>query len=191
GRPVAWMLALYYFITFGGFVAMGAYLPTLLVEEFDLSRTAAGARAALFIALATFARPLGGYLADRWSGAAILSGVFFIVATLAIILAFEPPIALLMLAVLGIGATFGVGNGAVFKLVTALFPRQTGAVTGLVGAAGGLGGFFPLIVIGTVKEVTHSLSIGFMLLSQLAAICLILNLLVLQRRVRRLTMDGA
>lgn len=189
-RPAAWLLALYYFITFGGFVAIGAYLPTLLVEEFDLSRTEAGGRAAAFIALATVARPIGGYLADRWSSATILNAVFLLIVGLAILLAFEPPMTMLMLAVLGIAVMFGVGNGAVFKLVTTLFPRDTGAVTGVVGAAGGLGGFFPLIVIGTVKEVTDSLSIGFMLLSQLAAVCLILNLLVLQRWAGWLSVDG-
>lgn len=189
-RPAAWLLALYYFITFGGFVAVGAYLPTLLVDEFDLSRTEAGGRAAAFIAVATLARPLGGYLADRWSSAAILDGVFLLIAALAILLAFEPPMTVLMLAVLGIAVMFGIGNAAVFKLVTTLFPRNTGAVTGIVGAAGGLGGFFPLIVIGTVKEVTDSLSIGFMLLSQLAGVCLILNLLVLQRWAGWLSVDG-
>jgi NNP family nitrate/nitrite transporter-like MFS transporter len=188
-RPVVWLLALYYFITFGGFVAVGAYLPTLLVDEFELSRTEAGARAAAFIALATVARPLGGYLADRWSSEVILDAVFLMIASLAVLLAFEPPMAVLMLAVLGIAVMFGIGNGAVFKLVATLFRQETGTVTGIVGAAGGLGGFFPLIVIGTVKEVTDSLSIGFMLLSQLAGVCLILNLLVLQRLAGRLSAD--
>jgi NNP family nitrate/nitrite transporter-like MFS transporter len=188
-RPVVWLLALYYFITFGGFVAVGAYLPTLLVDEFELSRTEAGVRAAAFIALATVARPLGGYLADRWSSEVILDAVFLMIASLAVLLAFEPPMAVLMLAVLGIAMMFGIGNGAVFKLVATLFPQETGTVTGIVGAAGGLGGFFPLIVIGTVKEVTDSLSIGFMLLSQLAGVCLILNLLVLQRLAGRLSAD--
>jgi NNP family nitrate/nitrite transporter-like MFS transporter len=62
-RPLAWVLALFYFVTFGGFVAIGAYLPTLLVGAYGLDRADAGARAAGFLALATLARPVGGTLA--------------------------------------------------------------------------------------------------------------------------------
>jgi len=89
-------------------------------------------------------------------------------------------------AFLGIAAAVGLGNGAVFKLVAETFPRETGAVTGLVGATGGLGGFFPPILMGLVRDVTGAYSIGFMLLSELALGCLIINLLVLQRRASTL-----
>lgn len=185
-RPLTWVLALFYFVTFGGFVAINVYLPTLLVSQYGLTRTDAAFRAAGFVILATLARPLGGTLADRLGGAPILNVVFLIVAGLAVVLAFEPGIAMLTVAFLGIAFMLGLGNGAVFQLVPKFFAREAGTVTGLVGAAGGLGGFFPPLLLGTVKDVTGSYAIAFMLLSEFALLCLILNILVLQGRARQL-----
>ena len=181
-EPVSWVLALFYFVTFGGFVAISIYLPTLLVGEYGLDPVDAGTRAAGFVILATATRPLGGALADRWGGTAILDGVFLTVAALAIVLAFRPGILAITVAFLGIACALGLGNGAVFKLVAEYFPRETGAVTGLVGAAGGLGGFFPPLLMGAVRDLTGSYAIGFMLLSEFALGALIVNLLALQRR---------
>jgi MFS transporter, NNP family, nitrate/nitrite transporter len=181
-EPVSLVLALFYFVTFGGFVALGAYLPTLLVGEYGLDRVDAASRTAGFIAMATLARPLGGYLADRIGGTAILNGVFAGVALLAVVLAFQPGMIAITIAFLGIALGLGLGNGAVFKLVSAYFPRETGTVTGLVGAAGGLGGFFPPLLMGAVRDATGSYAIGFMLLSEFALVCLIVNLLALQSR---------
>jgi NNP family nitrate/nitrite transporter-like MFS transporter len=73
---------------------------------------------------------------------------------------------------LGMAATIGLGNGAVFKLVPEYFPKSVGGVTGLVGAAGGLGGFFPPLVLGVIKQQTGSFTFGFVLLSGFALICL-------------------
>jgi NNP family nitrate/nitrite transporter-like MFS transporter len=181
-EPVSLVLALFYFVTFGGFVALGAYLPTLLVGEYGLARVDAAGRTAGFIAMATLARPIGGYLADRIGGTAILNGVFAVVSLLAVVLSFQPGMTVITIAFLGIALCLGLGNGAVFKLVSSYFPRQTGTVTGLVGAAGGLGGFFPPLLMGAVRDTTGSYAIGFMLLSEFALVCLIVNLLALQRR---------
>ncbi|HEU5331000.1 MAG TPA: nitrate/nitrite transporter [Thermomicrobiales bacterium] len=181
-QPVAWVLALFYFVTFGGFVAISTYLPTLLVTEYHLTRTDAASRAAGFVILATLARPLGGLLSDRWGSSPLLNVSFLVAALIAIVLAFEPGMAVITAAFLGIAFMLGLGNGAVFKLVAEVFPRQAGIVTGLVGAAGGLGGFFPPLLMGTVKDATGSYAIGFMLLSEFALLCLIVNILVLQRR---------
>jgi len=73
---------------------------------------------------------------------------------------------------LGMAAAIGLGNGAVFKLVPEFFPTTVGSVTGLVGAAGGLGGFFPPLLLGFVKRATGSFTIGFALLAVFAMICL-------------------
>ena len=108
------------------------------------------------------------------------------VAALAVVLAFGPGMGPITLAFLGIAFALGLGNGAVFKLVAEYFPRETGTVTGLVGAAGGLGGFFPPLLMGTVRQGTGSYAIGFMLLSEFALLCLIVNVLVLQRGAGRL-----
>ncbi|MEW5983156.1 MAG: MFS transporter [Acidobacteriota bacterium] len=179
-RPVSWVLILFYFVTFGGFVAMGAFLPALLVSEYHLSAGDAGARTAGFVIMATLARPLGGWLADRWGGTFVLAVVFVTEAAFAVLLAFEPGMVGLTIGFLGSAFALGVGNGAVFKLVAELFPAETGTVAGLVGAAGGLGGFFPPLVLGFVHDATGSYAIGFMLLSEFALACLIVNLLVLQ-----------
>lgn len=181
-EPVVWVLALFYFVTFGGFVAMSVYLPTLLVGQFDLLATDAATRPAGFVVLATLARPLGGFLADRRGAASILNVVFPIVAAFAVVLAFEPGLPVITVAFLGTGIMLGVGSGVVFKLVPDLFPRDAGTVTGLVGAAGGLGGFFPPLVMGIVHDVTGSYAIGYMLLSEFALLSLIVNILVIQQR---------
>jgi NNP family nitrate/nitrite transporter-like MFS transporter len=181
-RPVSWVLILFYFVTFGGFVAMGNFLPTFLTVAHGLTQTNAGARTAGFVVVATLARPLGGWLADRWGGTFVLNLVFAVQALFAIVLAFEPGMIGITIGFLGSAGALGIGNGAVFKLVAELFPKETGTLAGLVGAAGGLGGFFPPLVLGLVRDVTGSYAIAFMLLSEFALACLIINLLVLQGR---------
>jgi NNP family nitrate/nitrite transporter-like MFS transporter len=83
---------------------------------------------------------------------------------------------------LGTAAMLGLGNGAVFKLVPQYFPRETGTVSGLVGVAGGLGGFFPPLVVGIIRSQTGSYALGFILLSCFAMICFAVNYLVFFRR---------
>lgn len=172
----AWVLSLFYFLTFGGFVALALYLPTFLKEIFNLSATDAGARTAGFVVLATLMRPVGGILADKIGGAKVLLIVFATIAALSLLLSFAA-IAPFTIGALGCAAALGLGNGAVFKLVPQYFPQETGTVTGLVGAFGGLGGFFPPIELGLVKDFTGSYLAGFILLSIFAGICLLVNYL--------------
>lgn len=169
-EPLTWVLSLLYFLTFGGFVALGVYLPILLKELFSLDPADAGARTAGFILLATACRPVGGWLSDRWSGQRVLYGVCWGIALIAWFMAC-PFIHTFTLGALGCAALLGLGNGAVFKLVPQYFPAQTGTVTGLVGAAGGLGGFFPPLVLGVLNDFTGSYSAGFLLLSAFALGC--------------------
>jgi NNP family nitrate/nitrite transporter-like MFS transporter len=163
-EPVAWWLGAFYFLTFGGFVAFSIYLPTLLRTQFGLSPADAGFRAAGFVVLATLMRPLGGWLADRIGGAQVLSWVFSGVAGFALLLAW-PSMIPFTVGALGCAALLGLGNGAVFKLVPERFPRDTGTVTGLVGALGGLGGFFPPLLLGLFRDTIGVLWPGFVLLS--------------------------
>jgi MFS transporter, NNP family, nitrate/nitrite transporter len=171
---VAWVLSLFYFLTFGGFVALALYMPTFLREIFDLTATDAGARTAGFVVLATLMRPVGGILSDKIGGAKVLLFVFGAIAVLALFLSFTT-IVLFTIGALGSAAALGLGNGAVFKLVPQYFPKETGTVTGLVGAFGGLGGFFPPLELGIVKDVTGSYTIGFVLLSLFSLACLTVN----------------
>lgn len=170
-----WRLALLYFVTFGGFVAMAVFLPKLLQDWFDLSLTDAGLRAAGFTALATVARPVGGMLSDRIGAARVLVVVFSVVALDAAALAYlsgDPTIVPVTVACLTLAGFLGLGNGAVFKAVPQDFPRSTGAATGIVGAAGGLGGFFPPIVMGVVKDHFDTYALGFLGLLVFTGICL-------------------
>ncbi len=167
---LSWVLCLYYFLTFGGFVAMAIYLPTLLTDLFGLTPTDAGLRTAGFVLLATIMRPIGGILADKIGGRKILLGVFPWTALMAVLMAF-PHMIPFTIGALGMAAAIGAGNGAVFKLAPEYFPRAVGTVTGLVGAAGGLGGFFPPLLLGAVKQSTGHYSIGFGALALFALAC--------------------
>jgi MFS transporter, NNP family, nitrate/nitrite transporter len=178
--PIAWALSLLYFLTFGGFVALSIYLPTLLKDIFSLTPTDAGARVAGFVIVATGMRPVGGWLADRFGGAQLLLLVLGLIAILAIGLT-STNMMLFTVGALGTAAMLGLGNGAVFKLVPEHFPRETGTVTGLVGAAGGLGGFFPPLVLGVIRNQTGSYTVGFVFLSGFALICLAVNYLAFLR----------
>jgi NNP family nitrate/nitrite transporter-like MFS transporter len=149
--PIARDLAVLYAITFGGFVAFGVYLPTFLKTVYGLGTTDAATRAAGFVVLATLARPVGGWLADRVTAVPVLRWALGVVAAGAVVAAFQPHIVLATVAFLAMAAALGLGNGAVFALVGTRVPvAGVGSVTGLVGAAGGLGGFLPPIVMGLV-----------------------------------------
>ena len=170
-----WQLALFYFVTFGGFVAMSIYLPKLLRDWFDYSLADAGLRAAGFVVVAAVvARPVGGWLADRVGGYRVLVVSFLGVGCDAIGLAWQasnPQIVPVTVFCLSMASFLGLGNGAVFKLVPELFPQATGAVTGIVGAAGGLGGFFPPLLLGVVKDASGTYTMAFVFLVALAWMC--------------------
>ena len=176
-------LAFFYFITFGGFVAMAFLLPTLLQDWFDYSKGEASARAAGFIIAATAARPVGGWLADRVGAYPVLVLVFAGIAIDAAVLAAlapTPRIVPVTIACLTLGAFLGAGNGAVFKLVPTEFPNDAGAAGGIVGAAGGLGGFFPPVFVGLVKDAEGTYTYGFIGLLIFVGVCLALAVWLLR-----------
>ena len=165
--PKAWLLGAFYFLTFGGFVAFSIYLPTLLRTQFGLTPADAGARAAGFVVLATLMRPIGGWLADRIGGAQVLSWVFGGVALFSLLFIWQSMVPFTV-AALSCAMLLGLGNGAVFKLVPEHFPKDTGTVTGLVGALGGLGGFFPPLLLGAFRDGLGVIWPGFVLLAATA-----------------------
>ncbi|MGA8487168.1 MAG: MFS transporter [Gaiella sp.] len=182
-----WRLALLYFVTFGGFVAMAVFLPKLLRDWFDISLTNAGLRAAGFTVVATFARPVGGFLSDRIGSATVLVVAFVGAGLDAAWLAHissDPTWLPVTIACLTLAAFLGLGNGAVFKAVPLDFPEATGAATGIVGAAGGIGGFFPPVVMGIVKDHFDTYALGFIGLLVFALVCLVVALTM--RRAARM-----
>jgi NNP family nitrate/nitrite transporter-like MFS transporter len=181
-EPRAWALTLFYFLAFGGFVAMFLYLPKLLVGVYHLQRADAGYRAAGFALLAVLARPIGGWAADRFGAERVLLVSFAGIAALAATLTgFYTQIVPLTIACLSMAVCLGLGTGAVFKMVGNEFPKQVGAVTGVVGAAGGLGGFFPPLVMGVVKTALGSYTLGFLLLAFTAVLCLAILAMMMMR----------
>jgi MFS transporter, NNP family, nitrate/nitrite transporter len=172
--PTAWLLGAFYFLTFGGFVAFSIYLPTLLRAQFGLAPADAGLRAAGFVVLATLMRPVGGWLADRIGGAQVLSWVFGGVALFSLLLTW-PSTVPFTVGALGCAMLMGLGNGAVFKLVPEHFPEDTGTVTGLVGALGGLGGFFPPLLLGVFRDQLGVIWPGFLLLAGIALLLRVAN----------------
>jgi MFS transporter, NNP family, nitrate/nitrite transporter len=176
-------LSLFYFVTFGGFVAMALFLPKLLTDWFDYSLTDAGLRAAGFTLVATAARPIGGWLSDRVGGAVVLAVAFLGVGIDAIGLSWQasdPSILPVTVFCLTMAGFLGLGNGAVFKLVPLYYPKSTGAATGIVGAAGGLGGFFPPLVLGVVKDATGEFVLAFVFLVAFTWMCAGLALAMLE-----------
>lgn len=168
----AWLFAVFYFVTFGGFVAFGNYLPKLYAELHTMDATQAGTYTAIFVLGATLARPLGGWLSDLFGAVRVLLLVFSLVILGGLGLATAPVLLSFNLLIVALALGLGVGNGAVFKLVPQYFPGRTGAVTGMVGAMGGLGGFFPPLVMGMLRDQVGSYSLGFVFLSALAVAAL-------------------
>ncbi|WP_313890877.1 MFS transporter [Psychrobacillus sp.] len=173
-----WYFSLFYFITFGSFVAFTVYLPNFLVTNFELDKVDAGIRTAGFIAVATFFRPVGGWLGDKFQPLFLLMGVFAVYTFAAVILAFSPSLVLYSIGCLVIALCAGIGNGVIFKLVPFYFNKQAGIANGIVSMMGGLGGFFPPLLLASIHAITGQYSIGFMLLSSvsLASLVLVVNM---------------
>jgi NNP family nitrate/nitrite transporter-like MFS transporter len=169
-----WCLSLFYFLTFGAFVAFTIYLPNFLVANFELDKVDAGLRTAGFIAIATFVRPLGGWLGDKFNSFKILMIVFAGLTLSGILLAFNPTLTFYSIGCLTIAFCAGIGNGTIFKLVPMYFSKQGGIVNGIVSAMGGLGGFFPPLMLSFLFNLTGHYAIGFMALSQVALASLII-----------------
>ncbi|MDS3899107.1 nitrate/nitrite transporter [Staphylococcus hominis] len=158
-------LSLWYFITFGAFVAFGLFLPNYLVNNFGIDKVDAGIRSGVFIALATFLRPVGGILGDKFNAVKVLMIDFVVMIIGAVILGISSHIALFTIGCLTISICAGLGNGLIFKLVPSYFAKESGTANGIVSMMGGLGGFFPPLVITYVTSLIGSSHLAFILLA--------------------------
>ena len=163
---VTWQACYLYALSFGGYVAFAVFLPTMLQTWYGLEATDASFRMAGFVIVAVIMRPLGGILSDRFGAARTLMCSYIAVAVAAAMLAFQPalmPLGTIDFIVMAAG--LGLGSGAVFALVSQTSdPSVVGSVTGFVGAAGGLGGFVPPLVMAAVHTFSGSYSIGIVML---------------------------
>lgn len=155
-----WWLCGLYAVSFGGFVGLAGYLPTLLVSKYAASPVLAGTIAAAAAGSGSLLRPVGGLLSDRIGGTRVLAVVYLVAAALAIGLAAAPTIALAAVAAVGLLGILGSGNGAVFQLASVRYSSSMGVVTGLVGAAGGIGGFLLPAAFGFLWDATGSYMLG-------------------------------
>ena len=169
--PVTWQASVLYAVVFGGYVAFSVYLPAYLKTEYGLTQADAANRMAGFVLLAVVMRPVGGWLSDRFGPVRILAVALTVVAVGASVQSFAPALMPLgTVAFLSMAAALGAGSGAVFALVAQVTPGgKVGSVTGIVGAAGGLGGFLPPLVMGAVYEIFGSYALGLVLLALVAA----------------------
>jgi NNP family nitrate/nitrite transporter-like MFS transporter len=188
-----WWFMFFYSITFGGFVGLGNALPLYFTNWYHTSGVAAGLMAALVVLAGSMARPMGGMLADRFGGIRTLQLLFVVVAAAYLTVAMLPQgpapltlgtakvagwaltelpgIAWVAVVVFFLGATaLGMGNGSVFQLVPLRFRNEIGVMTGLVGAAGGLGGFFLAKALGISKGMTGGFMGGFLIFAGLAVV---------------------
>ena len=166
-------LSLWYFITFGAFVAFGIFLPNFLVDHFCIDKVDAGIRSGIFIALATFLIPVGGVIGDKFNAVQALIIDFVIMIIGALILSLSSHIVLFTIGCLAISICAGIGNGLIFKLVPSYFSKEAGSANGIVSMMGGLGGFFPPLVITFVTSITGSSHLAFFFLAIFGVIALI------------------
>jgi NNP family nitrate/nitrite transporter-like MFS transporter len=175
--PDTGWFCLFYSVTFGGFVGLASFLTIYFVDQHGLAKVTAGDLATLAVLSGSFLRPIGGWLSDRIGGYRLLLALYCCAAAALAVMSASPalPVAVLLLVV--VMALLGMGNGAVFQLVPLRFREAVGIVTGLVGAAGGFGGFLLPSMLGVMKQRTGAYSSGFLILAAvvfLAAMALML-----------------
>jgi NNP family nitrate/nitrite transporter-like MFS transporter len=169
----AWWFMLFYSVTFGGFVGLAASLSIYFTDSFGLTAIHAGYATAACVFAGSLVRPMGGALADRIGGIKTLTIVYAVAAAALVGVSTNPPafavaLALFVIAMLALGC----GNGAVFQLVPQRFQKEIGVMTGLVGMAGGVGGFYLASSLGFAKQVTGSFGSGFLIFAGLALVAL-------------------
>jgi MFS transporter, NNP family, nitrate/nitrite transporter len=183
--PVTWQMAFLYAVVFGGFVAFSTYLPTYLRNVYSFDLTGAGTRTAGFAIAAVIARPIGGIVADKIGPRNVVATSLAGAAVMSLIIALRlPPEIPAGTAFVVMALFLGLGTGGVFAWVAELAPAErVGAVTGIVGAAGGLGGFFPPLLMGaTYNEAARSYTIGLVLLTITAGGALLFTLFGIRRK---------
>lgn len=170
----AWWFMFFYSVTFGGFVGLASSLTIYFNDQYDLTPVTAGYFTAAAVFSGSLARPLGGFIADRIGGIRTLLTMYSIAGVFMLIMSTGPATLSVALAiVMVIMATLGMGNGAVFQLVPQRFRKEIGVMTGLIGMAGGIGGFYLAASLGWCKQVTGDYQMGLVAFAFLAALAIL------------------
>ncbi|OGA05538.1 MAG: MFS transporter [Betaproteobacteria bacterium RIFCSPLOWO2_02_FULL_62_17] len=170
----AWWFMFFYSVTFGGFVGLASSLTLYFNDQYGLSPVTAGYYTAACVFAGSVVRPLGGMLADRIGGIRSLSVMYLVAAAAIGIVSIGLPHAGLALAVFVVAMlSLGMGNGAVFQLVPQRFRKEIGVMTGLVGMAGGIGGFYLASSLGYSRQLTGSYQAGLLVFGCLALVALV------------------
>ncbi|SQG00239.1 nitrate transporter [Paucimonas lemoignei] len=167
----SWWFMFFYSVTFGGFIGLASALPGYFHDQYGLNPVTAGYYTAACVFGGSLMRPLGGALADRFGGIRTLLGMYAVAAICIAAVGFHlsssvAALALFVSAMLGLGA----GNGAVFQLVPQRFNKEIGVMTGLIGMAGGIGGFFLAAGLGAIKQSTGDYQLGLWLFASLGVV---------------------
>jgi len=159
----AWWFMLFYGVTFGGFVGLSSSLNVYFNSEYGLSPVTAGFFTAACVFSGSMLRPIGGTIADRIGGVRTLTVMYLIAGIALAVFSLKMPSVYTALGVLIVAmGALGMGNGAVFQLVPVRFRQQIGIMTGLVGAFGGVGGFYLAASLGLSKQITGSYQLGLL-----------------------------
>ena len=171
----AWWFMFFYSVTFGGFVGLASALTIYFNDQYGLSPVMAGYFTAACVFAGSLVRPMGGMLADRIGGIRTLLAMYMLAAIFLLIVSFGTDQRMVwrwpvfMLAMLALG----MGNGAVFQLVPQRFRKEIGVMTGLVGMAGGVGGFYLAASLGYSKQLTGSYQLGLLIFAGLCFVALV------------------
>ncbi|MBX9955990.1 NarK/NasA family nitrate transporter [Peribacillus simplex] len=169
-----WYFCILYSVTFGGFVGFTSFLSIFFVDEYGLTRIRAGEFVTLCVIAGSFFRPVGGFIADKIGGVKLLMFLFIGLTICMFGISFLYSLTAVTI-LLFIGMLFlGMGNGAVFQLVPQRFSKEIGFITGIVGAAGGVGGFLVPNILGTLKQITGTYATGFLVFSAVGIVALLI-----------------
>jgi len=170
----AWWFMFFYSVTFGGFVGLASSLTIYFNDLYSLGPVVAGYCTAACVFAGSLVRPLGGIIADRIGGVKTLLMMYSAAAVLLAMMSFGQPTYQLALGiVIPVMAVLGMGNGAVFQLVPQRFRKEIGVMTGLVGMAGGIGGFYLAASMGYFKQHFGSYQIGLLIFASLAVMAMV------------------
>lgn len=156
-----WYFNLVYIITFGGFLGLATFLPSLFVAQFHISKLQAGTLTMVATLLGSSTRIVGGWLADKIGGITTLTVVFVVTIVGVLGLVTSPSLVVTTLLFLLCFAALGAGNGATFQLVPLRWPLATAVAGGMIGEIGALGGGILPNLLGISKQQTGSFAAGF------------------------------